>query len=99
MLPKEAFRTSISIPDGTCPGITPWQPCLIHPAIIGSPGWARTSDILINSQTLYQLSYWETLGKLQVLSFSLSFDVRRRDSNPLLQVMSLASYLDYPLRV
>lgn len=26
----------------------------------GSPGWARTSDILINSQTLYQLSYWET---------------------------------------
>jgi hypothetical protein len=24
---------------------------------IGSPGWARTSDILINSQALYQLSY------------------------------------------
>ena len=24
---------------------------------IGSPGWARTSDILINSQALYRLSY------------------------------------------
>ena len=24
---------------------------------IGSPGWARTSDFLINSQALYQLSY------------------------------------------
>jgi hypothetical protein len=23
----------------------------------GSPSWTRTSDILINSQTLYQLSY------------------------------------------
>jgi hypothetical protein len=23
----------------------------------GSPSWIRTSDILINSQTLYQLSY------------------------------------------
>ena len=25
--------------------------------MIGSPGWARTSDFLINSQALYQLSY------------------------------------------
>ena len=25
--------------------------------VIGSPGWARTSDILINSQALYRLSY------------------------------------------
>jgi hypothetical protein len=25
--------------------------------IVGSPGWTRTSDILINSQALYQLSY------------------------------------------
>jgi hypothetical protein len=25
-------------------------------AVIGSPGWARTSDILINSQALYRLS-------------------------------------------
>ena len=24
---------------------------------VGSPGWARTSDILINSQALYRLSY------------------------------------------
>jgi len=24
---------------------------------VGSPGWARTSDFLINSQALYQLSY------------------------------------------
>lgn len=24
----------------------------------GSPGWTRTSDPLINSQLLYQLSYW-----------------------------------------
>ena len=23
----------------------------------GSPGWSRTSDFLINSQALYQLSY------------------------------------------
>jgi hypothetical protein len=27
------------------------------PKIIGSPGWARTSDPLINSQVLYRLSY------------------------------------------
>lgn len=26
-------------------------------AVIGSPGWSRTSDFLINSQALYQLSY------------------------------------------
>ena len=25
--------------------------------LVGSPGWARTSDFLINSQALYQLSY------------------------------------------
>ena len=25
--------------------------------VIGSPGWARTSDFLINSQALYRLSY------------------------------------------
>src|SRR5437870_13611207 len=25
--------------------------------VVGSPGWARTSDFLINSQALYQLSY------------------------------------------
>jgi hypothetical protein len=24
---------------------------------VGSPGWTRTSDFLINSQALYQLSY------------------------------------------
>ena len=24
---------------------------------VGSPGWSRTSDFLINSQALYQLSY------------------------------------------
>jgi hypothetical protein len=24
---------------------------------VGSPGWARTSDFLINSQALYRLSY------------------------------------------
>ena len=27
----------------------------------GSPAWARTTDILINSQALYQLSYREKL--------------------------------------
>jgi hypothetical protein len=27
------------------------------PEEVGSPGWARTSDFLINSQALYQLSY------------------------------------------
>jgi hypothetical protein len=25
--------------------------------VVGSPGWARTSDPLINSQVLYRLSY------------------------------------------
>src|SRR5438067_12048543 len=25
--------------------------------VVGSPGWARTSDFLINSQALYRLSY------------------------------------------
>jgi hypothetical protein len=25
--------------------------------VVGAPGWARTSDFLINSQALYQLSY------------------------------------------
>src|SRR2546421_5226349 len=28
---------------------------------VGSPGWARTSDFLINSQALYQLSYRGTI--------------------------------------
>ena len=28
-----------------------------NPERVGSPGWARTSDILINSQALYRLSY------------------------------------------
>jgi hypothetical protein len=27
------------------------------PGVVGSPGWARTSDFLINSQALYRLSY------------------------------------------
>ena len=27
------------------------------PEVFGSPGWARTSDFLINSQALYRLSY------------------------------------------
>ena len=39
--------------------------CIIHytnagkceSKLIGSPTWARTTDILINSQTLYRLSY------------------------------------------
>ena len=29
---------------------------------VGSPGWTRTSDILINSQALYQLSYRGVTG-------------------------------------
>ena len=29
----------------------------VRTAKVGSPGWARTSDIRINSPTLYQLSY------------------------------------------
>ena len=32
---------------------------------IGSPGWTRTSDILINSQALYRLSY-RGIADLQV---------------------------------
>jgi hypothetical protein len=30
--------------------------------LIGSPGWARTSDFLINSQALYRLSYRGVMG-------------------------------------
>ena len=33
-------------------------PCVRNgPKLVGSPGWARTSDFLINSQALYRLSY------------------------------------------
>lgn len=39
-----------------------------HFRISGSPGWARTSDNLINSQTLYQLSYKGTKGRPERLS-------------------------------
>ena len=31
------------------------------PEVVGSPGWARTSDFLINSQALYRLSYRGTI--------------------------------------
>jgi hypothetical protein len=31
---------------------------------VGSPGWSRTSDFLINSQALYQLSYRGVTGDL-----------------------------------
>ena len=30
--------------------------------MVGSPGWSRTSDFLINSQALYQLSYRGVTG-------------------------------------
>src|SRR5207249_1818465 len=30
--------------------------------VVGSPGWARTSDFLINSQALYRLSYRGVMG-------------------------------------
>jgi hypothetical protein len=30
--------------------------------VVGSPGWSRTSDFLINSQALYQLSYRGVAG-------------------------------------
>ena len=32
--------------------------------VIGSPGWARTSDFLINSQALYRLSYRGVTGSV-----------------------------------
>ena len=32
--------------------------------VVGSPGWARTSDFLINSQALYRLSYRGVTGEL-----------------------------------
>lgn len=34
----------------------------------GSPGWARTNDIRINSATLYRLSYWGIVWSFQILS-------------------------------
>src|SRR5262249_34188387 len=39
-------------------------------AVIGSPGWARTSDFLINSQALYQLSYRGIVCSIAYLSRS-----------------------------
>ena len=39
------------------PGYTEAHERLFHRLLDGSPSWTRTSDILINSQTLYQLSY------------------------------------------
>jgi hypothetical protein len=39
----------------------------VHGVSLGSPSWTRTSDILINSQTLYQLSY---RGILDFTAFS-----------------------------
>ena len=36
--------------------------------MIGSPGWARTSDFLINSQALYQLSYRGIVCSITYLS-------------------------------
>lgn len=45
--------------------------CRISTLRIGSPTWARTTDILINSQTLYQLSYRELNlnGRCDVLPY------------------------------
>ena len=40
------------------------SPKLMVEAESGSPNWARTSDPLINSQLLYQLSYRGTNLKL-----------------------------------
>ena len=34
---------------------------------VGSPGWSRTSDFLINSQALYQLSYRGVAGGSDVI--------------------------------
>ena len=34
-----------------------WRRCRQMAEVVGSPGWARTSDFLINSQALYRLSY------------------------------------------
>lgn len=43
-------------------GYEPSKMPLLYPAIIfGSLTWARTTDPLINSQLLYQLSYQETI--------------------------------------
>ena len=35
----------------------PWGSVAEKLQVVGSPGWSRTSDFLINSQALYQLSY------------------------------------------
>ncbi len=43
--------------------------------VSGSPGWARTSDFLINSQALYQLSYRGTIKSYR--SFAGTYDSAR----------------------
>ena len=43
--------------------------------VVGSPGWARTSDFLINSQALYQLSYRGTSKSYR--SFARTYDSAR----------------------
>ena len=42
---------------------------------VGSPGWARTSDFLINSQALYRLSYRGTIKSYR--SFAGTYDSAR----------------------
>ena len=37
---------------------------------VGSPGWSRTSDFLINSQALYQLSYRGVTVELDASHYS-----------------------------
>src|SRR5207253_10864900 len=43
--------------------------------VVGSPGWARTSDFLINSQALYRLSYRGTIKSYR--SFAGTYDSAR----------------------
>jgi hypothetical protein len=51
----------------------PWGASDVElPEVVGSPGWARTSDFLINSQALYRLSYRGMPGPTDVLPANLT---------------------------
>lgn len=62
-LPKRPVRGGVNSLDEACGSKTVASGDAVGRAVsqvggkIGSPGWARTSDILINSQALYRLSY------------------------------------------
>ena len=53
------FGFSASLSARACPDLGGISELL---EVVGSPGWARTSDFLINSQALYRLSYRGVMG-------------------------------------